>query len=476
MTLRRELSKLAALFRRSKPADDLQEEIRVHLEMEECENLESGMPPDEARYAALRRFGNVALAQERSREMWRWNSLEALWQDIGYGIRQLRRSPGFTAIAVLTLALGIGANTAIFSVIDAVILRRLPVKNPQELVALATVGPYGVGSFSYPGFRRFHDENHVCSDVAAIGQLNKLSASIDGQAETVDGRIVSGNFFSLLGVGASAGRTFTSKDEMTPRSSAVAVISYGYWKRRFGLSPSVVGRGITLGRTPFTIVGVTPEGFSGLDAGRSPDIYVPMPMEPAFHEEKSWLDQPDYHWLNIVGRLKAGVRREQARADLEIIHRRVQFDVPMNDWSPAERKDFLATRLEVASAASGFSFGLPKQFSGALSILMGMVGLVLLIACANVANLLLGRATVRQKEIAVRLAIGAGRFRLIRQFLTESALLAIAAGALALLCAYWASAGLVALMSVGQDPIFLDLRPDPRVLGFTAAIALLATM
>ena len=476
MSLRRGFSKFGALFRRSKPADDLEEEIRVHLEMEERENLESGMSPEEASYAALRRFGNVLLAQERSREMWRWNSLETLWQDLGYGIRQLRRSPGFTAIAVLTLALGIGANTAIFSVIDAVMLRKLPVKNPQELVALATVGPYGVGSFSYPGFGRFHDENHVCSDMAAIGQLNKLGASIDGQAETLDGRIVSGNFFSLLGVGASAGRTFTSQDETTPRSSAVAVISYGYWKRRFGVSPSVVGKSITLNRTPFTIVGVTPEGFSGLDAGRSPDIYVPMPMEPAFHEEKSWLDQPDYHWLNIVGRLKAGVRREQARADLEIIHRQVQSDIPMNDWSPAERKDFLATRLEVVSAASGFPFGLPKEFSEALSILMAMVGLVLLIACANVANLLLGRATVRQKEIAVRLAIGAGRFRLIRQLLTESALLAIAAGALALLCAYWASAGLVALMSVGQDPIFLDLRPDPRVLGFTAAIALLATM
>ena len=476
MSLRRGFSKFGALFRRSKPADDLEEEIRVHLEMEERENLESGMSPEEASYAALRRFGNVLLAQERSREMWRWNSLETLWQDLGYGIRQLRRSPGFTAIAVLTLALGIGANTAIFSVIDAVMLRKLPVKNPQELVALATVGPYGVGSFSYPGFGRFHDENHVCSDMAAIGQLNKLGASIDGQAETLDGRIVSGNFFSLLGVGASAGRTFTSQDETTPRSSAVAVISYGYWKRRFGVSPAVVGKSITLNRTPFTIVGVTPEGFSGLDAGRSPDIYVPMPMEPAFHEEKSWLDQPDYHWLNIVGRLKAGVRREQARADLEIIHRQVQSDIPMNDWSPAERKDFLATRLEVVSAASGFPFGLPKEFSEALSILMAMVGLVLLIACANVANLLLGRATVRQKEIAVRLAIGAGRFRLIRQLLTESALLAIAAGALALLCAYWASAGLVALMSVGQDPIFLDLRPDPRVLGFTAAIALLATM
>jgi predicted permease len=476
ITMRRELSKLAALFRWRKPVDDLEEEVRSHLEMEEQENLEFGLPPDEAHYAALRRFGNVALVQERSRNMWRWNSLETLWQDLCYGLRQLRRSPGFTAVAILTLALGIGANTAIFSVVNAVLLRKLPVRNPQELVALATVGPYGVGSFSYPGFKRFRDENRVCSEMAAIGWLNQLDASLDGQAETVEGRIVSGNFFSLLGVGAGVGRTLTSEDEKTPQSSAVGVISYGYWKRRFGLNPSVVGRNITLNRTPFTIVGVTPASFSGPDVGRLPDIYVPMTMEPAFHDERSWLDQPDYHWLNIMGRLKPGMSREQARADLEVIHRQVQADIPTKGWSPAERKDLLSTRLDVRSAASGFSFGLPKQFSGALSILMGMVGLVLLIACANVTNLLLGRATVRQKEIAVRLAIGAGRFRLIRQLLTESAVLAIVAGAVGLLCAYWASDGIVALMSAGQDPIFLDLHPDPRVLGFTAAIALLATM
>jgi predicted permease len=476
MSLRRGLSKLGALFRRRKPVDDLEEEIRSHLAMEERENLESGMPSEEARYAALRRFGNVTLVQERSREMWGWNSVETLWQDLCYGLRQLRRSPGFMSVAILTLALGIGANTAIFSVVNAVLLRPLAVKNPRELVQLATVGPYGVGSFSYPGFRRFHDENRVCSEMAAIGWLNQLDASLDGQAETVEGRIVSSNFFSLLGVGASAGRTFTGQDEKTPQSSAVAVISYGYWNRRFGLSPSVLGRSITLNRTPFTIVGVTPVSFTGPEVGYSPDIYVPMAMEPAFHDEKSWLDQPDYHWLRILGRLEPGVSREQAHAALALIYRQVQSDIPMNDWSPAERKEFLSTRLEVTSAAGGIVFGLPEQFPGTLYILMAMAGLVLLIACANVANLLLGRATVRQTEIAVRVAIGAGRFRLIRQLLTESAVLAIAAGALGLLCAYWASDGIVALMSSGRDPLFLDLRPDPRVLGFTGAIALLATM
>ena len=272
MSLRRGLAKLDALFRRRKPVDDLEEEIRSHLEMEEQSNLESGMPPEEAQYAALRRFGNVTLTQERSREMWGWNSVETLWQDLCYGLRQLRRSPGITTVAIRTLALGIGANTAIFSVLNAVLLRPLPVKNPHELIKLATVGPYGAGSFSYPGFRRFRDENQVCSEIAALGWLNQLDASIGGQPETVEGRIVSGNFFSLLGVGASAGRTFTSQDEKTPQSSALAVISYDYWSRRFGLSPSVMGSSITLNRSPFTIVGVTPAGFSGPEVGYSPDV------------------------------------------------------------------------------------------------------------------------------------------------------------------------------------------------------------
>ena len=476
MRLRRELSKLGTVFRGGKPVDDLEEEIRAHLAMEEQENLEAGMPPEEAHYEALRRFGNVTLTQERSREMWKWSTVETLWQDLCYGIRQLRRNPGFTIVAILTLALGIGANTAIFSVIDAVLLRPLPVNNPQALIQLATLGPYGVGSFSYPGFKRFRDENDVCSEMSAVGWLNQLDASIDGQAETVQGRIVSGNFFSFLGVGARAGRTFTSRDEKTPQTSAVVVISYAYWKRRFGSNPAVVGRSVTLNRTVFTIVGVAPAGFSGIEIGYSPDIYVPMTMEPAFHDEKSWLDQPDYHWLRIMARLKPGVSQEQAAAELAVIHRQVQAAMSTQGWSPAERNALLSTRLEVNSAARGIIFGLPREFSGTLYILMAMVGLVLLIACANVANLLLGRSSARQKEIAVRVAIGAGRFRLIRQLLTESMVLAVAAGALGLLCAYWASAGIVALMSVGREPLFLEMHPDPRVLGFTGAVALLATV
>ena len=402
-------------------------------------------------------------------------------QDLRFGLRMLAKNPGFTAVAVVTLALGIGANTAIFSVIDAMWLRPLPVKEPRQLIQLATVGPVMTSSsFSYPAFKRFRNENQVFSGVLAVFWLHELDAKVNERTESLDGQLVSGNFFSLLGVDALVGRTFTPDEDTVPGRNPVAVISYGYWKRRFALDPAAVGKSITLNKTRFTILGVAPADFSGLWQGYPADVYVPLMMEPAFHEDKSWLDQRNYHWIQIMGRLKPGASREKALADLAVIHHETLEDELKTDWSLRMAHDFMEQRLELVPALSGLTFGLRRDFAQPLLILMAMVGLVLLIACTNVANLLLARATARQKEIAVRLAIGAGRVRLIRQLLTESLLLGLAGGAAGWLLAWWSGATLASLMSMGwgleRGQLKLDLHPDPRVLAFTGAVSVLVAV
>lgn len=409
--------------------------------------------------------------------MWGWISLETLRQDVRFGLRMLCKNPGFTAVVVLSLTLGIGANTAIFSLTNAIMLRRLPVKNAEQLVQPARTGAsYGVmPSFSYPSFQRFRDQNHVFTGILGVSTLyGGVDAQIDGQAESVAGELVTGNFFALLGVSAYRGRVFTPQDDGAPGSNPIVVMSYGYWKRRFGLDPTALGKTITLHGTPFTVIGITPPAFYGISVGHPPDLYLPMTMQPVFTDGKSWLNEQQFHWLQIVGRLKPGVSPEQARADLYVINRQTMAETVTTDWSPHERQDFLAQRLEIVPSSSGLAFGARRQFSQPLLILMGMVGLVLLIACTNVANLLMARSTTRAREIAVRLAIGAGRSRLIRQLLTESVLLAFAGGAFGLLLAFWSSGAIVALMSVGQENLVLDLRPDLRVLAFTAVVSLLA--
>jgi len=319
MTLRRELAKLRALFPRQKPVDDLAEEIHAHLAMEEQDNLERGMAPDEAHYAALRQFGNVTLAQERSGEVWRWNSLEILWRDVRFVLRMLFKNPGFTAVVVLSLALGIGANTAIFSLMNAVMLRKLPVRNPEQLVQPARVGAsWGAApSFSYPSFQRFRDQNHVFAGILAASTLyGGVDAEVGGEPESVAGELVTGNFFALLGVNPYRGRVFTPQDEGAAGSNPIVVISYGYWKRRFGLDPTALGKAITLHGTPFTIIGITPPGFQGVSVGHPSDLYVPVTMQPVFTDGKSWLNQQQFHWLQMVGRLKPGVNPRSRRAPI----------------------------------------------------------------------------------------------------------------------------------------------------------------
>jgi predicted permease len=453
--------------------------LRDHLNLEAEEQQEAGLSPEEAAYAAQRALGNTALIKEDVRTAWGFHWLETLFQDVRYGLRQLRRSPGFTAVAVLMLALGIGANTAIFSLIDAVMWRMLPVKNPQQLVLLSwdqtkpvQGGPGYSGdrthTLSYPGFKRLRRQNDIFSSVMGFVPVEGVTVNIDGQPSVAGGEMVSGNYFAGLGVSPFLGRALTDADE--DQAARVTVVGYGYWTREFGRDPAVIGKTIALGGEPFSIVGVAPPEFFGVEPGRVADFWIPLielsGVGPWGGDSHTAFTGKGWWWLMTVGRLKPNVSHSQARAALDVWLQQTLTDE--GDVAPADAPAFSAG---LAPASRGLDY-LRGRFSQPLLILMGVVGLVLLIACANIAALLLARAEGRRREIAMRLALGASRARLIRQLLTESFMLAAAGGMCGVAVAGWGARILLRLMSPGPS-LPVEIHANLTVGGFATGVSIL---
>ncbi len=562
--------------------EELDADIREHIERETQDNIDRGMPPEEARHAAMRKFGNVARVKEETREVWRFTWLDELWQDLRYGLRMLRNSPGFTAVAVLTLALGIGANTAIFSLINAVMLRSLPVENPSELVVLrwsARKAPRIIGymssgdctnnlrfgaanpsgcSFSEPMFREIRNANEF-SGVAAFANAGPLALTGNGPASMISGQLVSGDFFRTLGLKAAAGRVLELSDD-SPTAAPVAVLNYGYWRNAFGGARDAVGRTIELNGAAFTIVGVAEQRFTGITPGSDYDVWLPLSAGPRINNPRMWDDRQEkvtYWWLTILGRLKPETPMLQAQAAIsgmfrnEMLHGAIPlFEMggempgppePRGGGGSASRQAVAGgppaagaravppppvggsqgsvvvgepmppagggqgparipavptpiAQAQARSAAANERRTLSKpddeptvtlvnaqtgltgsrgRFANPLYVLMFAVGIILLIACSNVAGLMLARAAARQKEMALRLALGAGRMRIVRQLLTESLLLAATGGILGIVFASWGAHAILSFVSNNQPrPLTFATGLDLRVLGFTVAISL----
>jgi len=404
-----------------------------------------------------------------------------LLQDLRYAFRTLRKSPLFVSVAVLSLALGIGANTAIFTLINQLILQYLPVRHPEELVLLTARGHHygsnsGSNALSYPMYQDFRDKNQVFQGMfCRHGEV--MSASFEGRTELVSAEMVSGNYFPVLGVGAALGRVFNASDDLMQGGHPLAVLSFGYWKTRFGGDRGVIGKKIVVNGYPLTIVGVSEQGFNGVEPGNSPQIRIPITMQDSMPPGQTFLQLSNRRrrFIQVFGRLKPGMTIERAKAGLQpLFHQILEMEVQQEAFakaSPYSKQEFLKMWMDVLPGSKGRS-QLREQFSKPLLALMAIVGLVLLIACSNLANLLIARASSRQKEIAVRLALGASRWRLIRQLLAESVLLSLAGGAAGLMLAVWMDRALIRFQPADVWGITLSSTPDAAVLLFTLLVSL----
>jgi predicted permease len=464
------------LFRAKKSENELDSELRFDLSQRTEANMRAGMTRQDAEISARREFGSVALAKDECRDARGTQFFEQAWQDIRFGLRMLRKSPGFTATAILTLALGIGANTAIFSVMDTVLLQNLPVRNPDELVQISSFVPRSGqnDSFSYPMYQDIRDKNDVFTGILAIGGT-QMNVSYAGESEHVRGRLVSGNYFDVLGAHPEAGRLFTQDEDRAPGANPVAVLSYGFWERRFGKDPSLIGKTILVNEHALTVVGVTARGFYGTELSETPDVFVPMMMTSVFIPVPANRMQSHTHqWITLMARRKPGISLAQAQASLEVLYQQLrqiearQLMVGQTDFA---RKQFAARVIQLEPGNQGNAH-LQRVMSEPLLMLFSVTGIVLLILCANLANLLLARASARGQETAVRLALGAGRFRLLRQWLTESLLISFLGGAAGILVAFWVKAGLIGFIPADFRRN-LDTAFGWRVFGFTLLVSLI---
>jgi predicted permease len=465
-------TRIANLGRRDRVTHEIDRELDFHLAELADELVAGGMSEDEARREARRRFGNPAVQRERTRDVDLMVWLESLGADLRYTLRSLRASPGFALAAVLSLALGIGANTAIFSLVDAVLLRSLPVSRPEELVQVGMKGAHGY--FTNPLWEELRDRQDAFSSVMAFSS-ERFELSRGGESRRVEGAWVSGSYFGTLGVAPAAGRLLGPADDR-PGCPAVAVLGHHFWRSAYGGDPGVVGRTVALGGHPVQVVGVAAKGFTGVEVGRADRIFVPVCALDAMDPKgDGGLSQRSRWFLRIVGRRQDGLTDAALATRLAAIAPAMFAATVPADWDENGKRDYMRTALEARPAAHGDS-SLRESYRTALLALMGVVALVLMVACANLSNLLLVRATARRREIAVRIAIGAGRSRVIRQLLTESLVLATAGAALGILFAVWSSRFLVRLLSTSADPVWLDLSLNARVLGFAAMVTAVTSL